>query len=451
MEKQTDFFVSYNNKDAAWAEWIAWQLEEAGYSVIIQAWDFRPGGNFVLEMQKAATGTDRTLLVLSPHYLAAEFTQPEWAQAFATDPKGENRTLLPVRVMECQPQGLLKPIIYIDLVGMEQAEAQAKLLAGIPTGRVKPKAPPGFPGSREQIQHKKEPPAFPGSTFVDHAQLVTKIRNEIRILLDDFHGQPLRDEIVKDADVQSADQELVPPGFSSAVDALDRLHKATQSCLARLAEQKPNRVKPTWDIAEQVFGWLVLLGLDSDAVNASDCAFNPWQGGIEVAIPLETEAGAEVLVARLGERVARWKIVIDNKRVERVVGRDSFIADELESGIGRTDPLKDIFRRIWVELEKSEPPSDKLPERLRAKLEGGERRKEHHFYITIPQTTRECSAFTDPDLLRTLLKALPSLRIFSIGTAQGTRFMFKEADEYSIEESIGAFLGLWKNSHDLSP
>ncbi len=98
-EQQKDFFISYNGKDKDWAEWIAWQLEEAGYSVIIQVWDFRPGGNFVLEMQKAAQA-DRTVVVLSPNYLAAEFTQSEWATAFAKDPKGEKRTLLPVRIAE---------------------------------------------------------------------------------------------------------------------------------------------------------------------------------------------------------------------------------------------------------------------------------------------------------------------------------------------------------------
>jgi hypothetical protein len=56
LENQTmkDFFVSYNRTDKQWAEWIAWTLEEAGYSVVIQAWDFRPGGNFVLDMQRAA-------------------------------------------------------------------------------------------------------------------------------------------------------------------------------------------------------------------------------------------------------------------------------------------------------------------------------------------------------------------------------------------------------------
>lgn len=268
------------------------------------------------------------------------------------------------------------------------------------------------------------------------------------MLLDDIHGQPLRDEIVKEAsEGRSADQVLIPLGFTSAVGALDRLHKATQSCLARLTVQKPNGVK-LWGIAEQVFGWLVLLGLDSDAINSSDFAFNPWKEGIEVAIPLETEAGTEVLVARLGERFARWKMVVDHRGAKRIVGRDSFIADGLESGPGQTDPLKDILRRIWMELEKSEPPSEKLPERLRAKLEGRERRKECHFYITVPRTMREYSALADPNLLRVLLKTLPSLRVFSIGTTQGdTSFMFKGAHEYRLEESIGAFLDLWRNFH----
>jgi hypothetical protein len=27
-----DFFISYNKTDRQWAEWIAWQLEGAGYT-----------------------------------------------------------------------------------------------------------------------------------------------------------------------------------------------------------------------------------------------------------------------------------------------------------------------------------------------------------------------------------------------------------------------------------
>jgi len=111
-----DFFVSYNSADRPWAEWIAWVLEEAGYTVLIQAWDFRPGRNFVLEMHKAAAETQTTIAVLSENYLNAEYTHPEWAAAFVRDPTGEQRILIPIRVTECRPTGLLSSIrVHHDL------------------------------------------------------------------------------------------------------------------------------------------------------------------------------------------------------------------------------------------------------------------------------------------------------------------------------------------------
>jgi hypothetical protein len=37
-----DFFVSYTQADLGWAEWVAWELEDAGYRVIVQVWDMAP-------------------------------------------------------------------------------------------------------------------------------------------------------------------------------------------------------------------------------------------------------------------------------------------------------------------------------------------------------------------------------------------------------------------------
>ncbi len=76
-DSKRDFFVSFNQADRAWATWIAWVLEEAGYSVFFQDWDFK--GNFVLEMNKAHAQSRRTIAVLSPDYLTSRFTAPEWA------------------------------------------------------------------------------------------------------------------------------------------------------------------------------------------------------------------------------------------------------------------------------------------------------------------------------------------------------------------------------------
>lgn len=155
----TDFFISYTSAQTQWAEWIGYVLEEEGFTVIIQAWDFRPGSNFVLEMQKAASTADRTLLVLSPDYMNSQFAAPEWAAAFANDPQGLNQTLVPVVVEDCQPPGLLKSIVHIKLMGMDEAAARQLLLAGIDKKRAKPSNRPAFPGKPAARPHK----AFPGT------------------------------------------------------------------------------------------------------------------------------------------------------------------------------------------------------------------------------------------------------------------------------------------------
>lgn len=146
-DSTTDFFVSYNRADCTWAEWIAWHLEAHGYHAIVQAWDFRPGSNFVLDMQHAASVTRRTLAVLSPDYLTSLYTQLEWAAALVQDPTGHKGTLLPVRVRPCELTGLLTALVYLNLVDLDETEAATTLLAGIEHTRAKPAIVPAFPGS----------------------------------------------------------------------------------------------------------------------------------------------------------------------------------------------------------------------------------------------------------------------------------------------------------------
>src|ERR1700722_14722402 len=142
----SDVFVSYKNTDEAWAEWIAWVLEEAGLAVVIQKWDFRPGGNFVLEMQRAATAAARTVAVLSPGYLKSAYAAPEWAAAFARDPRGLDRIMVPIVVRACAPTGLLAQLVHIDITHLDEASARAAVVAGLKPGRAKPATAPRFPG-----------------------------------------------------------------------------------------------------------------------------------------------------------------------------------------------------------------------------------------------------------------------------------------------------------------
>ena len=156
---KADYFISYATKDKGWAIWIGWMLEEEGRSVILQEWDFTPGRNFVLEMDRATRDSEHTIAVLTPNYLASHFTHPEWAAAFAKDPKGEEQALVPIRVEECVLDGLLAQVVYLDLVNKTEEEARTAVSQMVRGSRLKPVDEPKYPG---QI-HDSEPetPVFP--------------------------------------------------------------------------------------------------------------------------------------------------------------------------------------------------------------------------------------------------------------------------------------------------
>jgi len=147
MGEKKDFFVSYTGNDEQWAKWIAGTLEKAGYSTIIQAWDFRAGENFVNNMHNALINSDRFIAVLSEEYLESLYCQAEWQAAFTKDPGSEKGLFIMAKIDNVKPEGLLAPIIYIDLHGTDEAEAEKRLLEGVSTeGR--PRNRPGFPGTK---------------------------------------------------------------------------------------------------------------------------------------------------------------------------------------------------------------------------------------------------------------------------------------------------------------
>jgi hypothetical protein len=173
-----DFFISYTSTDEPWAGWIGYVLEEEGLSVILQAWDFRPGSNFVLEMQKAASEAQRTIMVLSPNYMKSQFAAPEWAAAFSGDPQGLGRSLVPVVVEDCHVTGLLNALVHINLVGADEEEARRRLIDGISLDRAKPSSRPTFPGPSNLRPHR----AFPGTPQVqtsNPAVYVPKLRRAL--------------------------------------------------------------------------------------------------------------------------------------------------------------------------------------------------------------------------------------------------------------------------------
>lgn len=145
-----DFFISYTQTDKAWAEWIAWQLEKAGHTTVIQAWDFHAGQNFGLAMHEAVSKAKHTIAVLSPAYLESNLAKSAWSAAFFADPAGKESKLIPIKVHPVDVGGTLGPIIPIDLIGLNRKEAIERLLNNIKASedgiRAKSELEPNFPG-----------------------------------------------------------------------------------------------------------------------------------------------------------------------------------------------------------------------------------------------------------------------------------------------------------------
>ncbi|WP_280470536.1 toll/interleukin-1 receptor domain-containing protein, partial [Nocardia brasiliensis] len=153
-----DVFISYSPADERWATWLAWQLESAGFRTLIQAWDFVPGTNFIDFMDRGVRDSAIVLLVLSDNYLQSRYGTMEWQAAFRTDPG----KLMPVRIADCQLEGLLATLTYIDLVPVSAADEARRILLErvrhLLAGRAKPATAPGFPNELGAAPPRPDPP-----------------------------------------------------------------------------------------------------------------------------------------------------------------------------------------------------------------------------------------------------------------------------------------------------
>src|SRR3954464_12263989 len=141
--------MSHAGRDTGWAEWLAWQLQEAGYRVELDVWDWAPGEDFVVRMQRALDRADRLLAVCTEAYFSSVFGGAELRAAFAGSAAAAGR-VVPVLVEPVTLPPLYAPLIHLALTGLDEAAAAAQLRARLAGGR--PTGPPPFP-------HRDSPPA----------------------------------------------------------------------------------------------------------------------------------------------------------------------------------------------------------------------------------------------------------------------------------------------------
>ncbi len=172
MDEQTDFFVSYTSADESWASWIAWQAKEAGFTVVLQLWDFLPGQSFILRMHEATIRARHTLAVVSPAFFASKYTAIEWATALAQDPTTTGARLVPVRVREVDPPGLFASIAYVDLFGLDEETARTRLVEALRAV---------VAGGSAQQRPPPDPVTFPPAASEQRADEAVRTEREVLV------------------------------------------------------------------------------------------------------------------------------------------------------------------------------------------------------------------------------------------------------------------------------
>jgi hypothetical protein len=164
---RVDFFISHAGTDRAWAEWVAWQLTEAGYTVELDVWDWTAGRNFVTAISDALDRCDRVVALFSAAYFdRSRYTTQEWSAAVLPVSGMDQGRLVPMRVEgvpAAQVPAVLRSLLYRDIFEMGEEQARQILLEAV-TGPRRPGNKPGFPGPGGALSRLgRAGPRLPGS------------------------------------------------------------------------------------------------------------------------------------------------------------------------------------------------------------------------------------------------------------------------------------------------
>ncbi|EIV94382.1 toll/interleukin-1 receptor domain-containing protein, partial [Frankia sp. QA3] len=116
--------LSYARADSAWAEWIAWHLEEAGYN-LLASWNFASGDGWNRAFRESLREGREVVVLLSRAYLRSLHGQDEW-QATGNMATGGRRLVF--RLDDCGGPEIPASPDTLDLFGLPEDAAREGVL-----------------------------------------------------------------------------------------------------------------------------------------------------------------------------------------------------------------------------------------------------------------------------------------------------------------------------------
>ncbi len=125
-----DAFISYSHVDSAFVVGILLaRMEALGLTMCIDVRDFEPGAPSVTEIERCVVNSRKTLLVLTPSYVASEWGDLENVLVQTLDPANRARRLIPLLVKPCDLPLRIRALTYVDLMAEADWEGQLDRLA----------------------------------------------------------------------------------------------------------------------------------------------------------------------------------------------------------------------------------------------------------------------------------------------------------------------------------
>ena len=144
-----DVFISYSHADKAWVRGeLLKRLEASGLRACIDYREFRPGAPSVAEMERAVLTSRKTVLVLTPAYVASAWTEFETLMLQTLDPAARQRRIIPllkVRVELPLRIGYLSSVDFSD--PQDSALAWTRLLKALDAATSAPPITPAMPAA----------------------------------------------------------------------------------------------------------------------------------------------------------------------------------------------------------------------------------------------------------------------------------------------------------------
>lgn len=111
---QYDVFLSHNSAQKDWTRELALHLPDEEFNVWFDEWVLRGGDVGSIAMEKGIEESRHVVLVMSPEFLAAEWTDYETQIAILLDPANRGRKLVPILYSKCDVPPRLKRLTWID-------------------------------------------------------------------------------------------------------------------------------------------------------------------------------------------------------------------------------------------------------------------------------------------------------------------------------------------------